>query len=225
MREGGEGKTSVGWTRGILICLTLKCHYLYISIMMSWPFQFIPILIRLTPKRFYNIFQSISAILTDPDSRHLPVAAVGQLRMNLQDCRSHPPATAAETKWTRHCPYSHSYKSCSTVCVHEHNNGKSNGVVHKSEMGWNNVKPIKTYGREETMKHIIDSRPRITLAMSLASWAHSRSPSQTHLDPFGHTVLKFPSVFHPMDTSVRTPSADPKFRLILSTDERVKRTS
>lgn len=163
--------------------------------------------------------------MTDPDSHHLPVAAVGQLRMSLQDCRSHPPATAAETKWTRHCPYSHSYKSCSTACIHEHNNRKSNSAVLKSEMGWNNVNPIKTYGREETMKHIIDSRPRITLAMSLGSWAHSRSPSQTHIDPFGHTALKFPSVFHPMDTSVRTPSADPKFRLILCTEERVKRTS
>lgn len=58
-----------------------------------------------------------------------------------------------------------------------------------------------TYGNEDTMKQTIDSRPRITLAMSLASWAHSPSPSQTHSDPFGHRELKFPSLL-----SLNTPS-------------------
>lgn len=46
------------------------------------------------------------------------------------------------------------------------------------------------------------------LAMSLTSWAHSPSPSQTHLDPLGHREVKFPSVVHPKLLPERTPTAD-----------------
>lgn len=47
------------------------------------------------------------------------------------------------------------------------------------------------------MKQRMDSRPRYMLAMSRPSWAHSPSPSQTHLVPLGHKEVKFPGEVHP----------------------------
>lgn len=65
---------------------------------------------------------------------------------------------------------------------------------------------LKTYGSDDTIKHTIDNRPRITLAMSLLSCAHSPSPSQTHTVPLGHRELKFPSLKVPTEIRERPPS-------------------
>lgn len=71
---------------------------------------------------------------------------------------------------------------------------ENKNMTNSNSNGWT------TYGIEDTMKQTIDSRPRITLAMSLASWAHSPSPTQIHSDPFGHRELKF------WVLSLKTPS-------------------
>lgn len=44
------------------------------------------------------------------------------------------------------------------------------------------------------------------LAMSLASWAHSPNPSQTHWDPLGQREVKLVSAAAPKVLRVRTPS-------------------
>lgn len=44
------------------------------------------------------------------------------------------------------------------------------------------------------------------LAMSLASWAHSPNPSQTHWDPLGQREVKLVSAAAPKVLHVRTPS-------------------
>ena len=67
-------------------------------------------------------------------------------------------------------------------------------------------KTWETYGSDDTIKHTMDSNPRITLAMSRESCAHSPSPSQTHTDPLGHNVEKFPSLNSPTEIRERAPS-------------------
>lgn len=44
------------------------------------------------------------------------------------------------------------------------------------------------------------------LAMSLASWAHSPKPSQTHWDPLGHREVKLSAAAAPKALHARAPS-------------------